>query len=79
MKRVTIKQMQESGWYEFVQWAIKEGLTTKQLNNYTLCSWASYKAMQLLLIKVERDMYSSDTVDFGLKYDGIKKQIKSKR
>lgn len=31
MKHTTIKQMKDTGWYEFVQWAIRDGIKPETL------------------------------------------------
>ncbi len=75
MKRTTIKQMKDTGWYEFVRWAIKEGISPLEINSHTLTCWYSHKIKLSLAAKIEKDMFSYSDSNFHMV--GLSKQVKN--
>lgn len=76
MKRTTIKQMKETGWYDFVQWAIKEGYRVQNLDS-TILSWNNRLATLRLCNAINEDMFNSVYIG-PRKICGLSKQVSNK-
>lgn len=59
-KRLTVKQIKDSGWYEFVRWAINEGYTPNDLaDDIVLTDMRVHVGVKKLLSNLANDLYNS--------------------
>ena len=72
-KRLTLKQIEKSGWLEFVKWAIANNMFPQHMNEVTVLGWKNHLATLKILSFIEKDMYSNYPKR-KLKMVGLRKQ-----
>lgn len=79
MKRLTHKQLEESGWAQFVSWAVQNNLKPDDILTHKVeVAWRTKTSTERILKTLEHDVFSGRTRK-PMKMVGLSKQLTGKQ